>query len=75
MEIGFDFDNFSIKKYKEILENGQETLKKKKKKRLCEEIEDLEKEITTCKNKLIIMKKLLECNKSKKEKIKSYQKN
>lgn len=38
-------------------------------------MECVEKEIIMNKNKLIIMRNLLEYNKSKKEKIKSYQKN
>lgn len=45
MEIGFDFDIFLLKKYKEILENSSETLTEFQEKRLIEEIEYVEKKL------------------------------
>ena len=67
MEIGYDLDNFSIKKYKEILENSSKTLTDFQERRLIEEIEDTQKEIEMKRNKLMVMKKILEYNNSKKK--------
>ena len=78
MEIGFELDNFSLEKYKKILENSSQILTEFQEKRLVEEIEYMEKEIIRNKNRLSIMKNLLACNECKKKenlenKVKKYQ--